>query len=172
MSKYADDTYLIIPAKNIHSCSSELGNIDNWASNNNLQLNRAKSTEIVFVKPRSRGSLFDPPSVISGFTRVQSIKILAVTFSRKFSVSQHVNELLATCSQSLFALQTLPTTWTAGRRSTCSVPGDSHQQTELRFSSLVGICLCRQSSSLRSVSTPIDKTGLQIQQFGNFYQHL
>jgi len=45
--------------------------------------------------------------VISGFTRVQSIKMLGVTFSRKFSVSQQVDELLAACSQSLFALQTL-----------------------------------------------------------------
>jgi len=33
--------------------------------------------------------------------------MLGVTFSRKFSVSQHVDELLATCSQSLFAPQTL-----------------------------------------------------------------
>jgi len=65
-----------------------------------------------------------------------------------------------------------PTTWTVRRRSTYSVPGDSHQQTELRISSLVGICLCRRPSSHRSVSTQIDKTGLQIQQFGNFYQHL
>jgi len=30
-----------------------------------------------------------------------------VTFSRKFSVSQHVDELLAFCAQSQFALRTL-----------------------------------------------------------------
>jgi len=30
-----------------------------------------------------------------------------MTFSRKFSVSQHVDELLASCAQSLFALRTL-----------------------------------------------------------------
>ena len=107
ISKHADDTYLIIPAENIHSCSSEITNIDNWARDNNLQLNRAKSTEIVFVRPRSRGPVFDPPSVISGFTRVESIKILGVTLSRKFSVTQHIDQLLATCSQSLFALRTL-----------------------------------------------------------------
>ena len=46
-------------------------------------------------------------SISIPFTRVQSIKILGMTFSRKFSVSQHVDELLATCSQSLFALRTL-----------------------------------------------------------------
>jgi len=33
--------------------------------------------------------------------------MLGVTFSRKFSVSQHVDNLLAACAQSLFALRTL-----------------------------------------------------------------
>jgi len=33
--------------------------------------------------------------------------MLGLTFSRKFSVSQHVDNLLAACSQSLFALRTL-----------------------------------------------------------------
>ena len=46
-------------------------------------------------------------NTVSGFTRVDSIKVLGVTFSRKFSVSQHVHQLLAACSQSLFALRIL-----------------------------------------------------------------
>ena len=54
ISKYADDTYLIIPADNIRSCSAEIDSIDTWALNNNLKLNRSKSVEIVFV--RHRGS--------------------------------------------------------------------------------------------------------------------
>jgi len=33
--------------------------------------------------------------------------MLGVTFSRKFSVSRHVNDLLSRCPQSLFALRTL-----------------------------------------------------------------
>jgi len=33
--------------------------------------------------------------------------MLGVTFTRKFSVSLHVNDLLSRCSQSLFALRTL-----------------------------------------------------------------
>jgi len=105
--KYADDTYLIIPANNIHTCSLELSNISNWACNNNLQINRAKSAEIVFVKPRSRRLQSEPPSVISELARVESIKMLGASFSRKFSVSQHVDNLLAACSQSLFALRTV-----------------------------------------------------------------
>ena len=70
---------MIIQAETIHSCSSELSNIDKWAyASNNLQPNSAKSAEIIFVKPRTRRLMPNPPSLISGFTRVESIKILGV----------------------------------------------------------------------------------------------
>jgi len=62
---------------------------------------------MVFVRPRSKRSQSEPPSVISGIRRVESIKMLGVTSSRKFLVLQHVDNLLAVCSQSLFALRTL-----------------------------------------------------------------
>ena len=68
MSKYADDTYLVIPADNIHSCHSELSSIENWALNNNLKLNHAKSVEIVFVKPGSKRRLTERPKVVSGYS--------------------------------------------------------------------------------------------------------
>ena len=107
MSKYADDTYLIIPATNVKSCPAEITNIETWACNNNLRLNHSKSLEIIFVNPRSRIKVAVPTSTVSGFTQVEDIKILGVTFGRKFSVSRHVNDLLSRCSQSLFALRTL-----------------------------------------------------------------
>ena len=105
--KYADETYVIIPAGNINFGSAELTNTSSWARDNNLEVNLGKSVEMVFVRPRSKGSQFEPPSVISGLRRVEWIKMLEVTISRKFSVSQHVDNLLAVCSQSLFALRTL-----------------------------------------------------------------
>ena len=43
ISKYADDTYVIIPATNVKSCSAEISNIETWAGNNNLRLNTSKS---------------------------------------------------------------------------------------------------------------------------------
>ena len=49
--KYADDTYLLVPAESIKSAASELMNIETWAANNNLRLNKAKSAEIVFIDP-------------------------------------------------------------------------------------------------------------------------
>ena len=44
--KYADDSYLIIPARNSHTRSAEIDNIEHWAQTNNLKLNREKSKEI------------------------------------------------------------------------------------------------------------------------------
>jgi hypothetical protein len=48
-----------------------------------------------------------PPSAVPGFARVESIKALGVTISRRFSVAQHVDAILAGCAQTLFALRTL-----------------------------------------------------------------
>jgi len=48
--------------------------------------------------------------------RIEEIKALGVTISRKFSAAQHINHLLVSCAQLLFALRTLrhhglPTRW-------------------------------------------------------------
>ena len=107
MDKYADDTYLIIPASNCQSCAVEFVHIENWAMENNLKLNRTKSVEIVFVLPRSRRATLIPPPAVSGVERVELIQALGVTINRKFSVAQRVDNLLAACAQTLFALRTL-----------------------------------------------------------------
>ena len=39
LMKYADDTYLVIPACNVDSRDKEIANIDAWARVNNLTLN-------------------------------------------------------------------------------------------------------------------------------------
>jgi len=41
--KYADDTYLVVPEVNEHTCESELTHVYEWAATNNLTLNCAKS---------------------------------------------------------------------------------------------------------------------------------
>jgi len=107
MTKYADDTYLVVPGSNAKSCTAEINNVEKWAIANNLQLNCAKSAEIVFVSSRSRHIIEIPPPAVPGFERVEQIKILGVTISRKFSTASHVQHLLAACAQTLFALRTL-----------------------------------------------------------------
>ena len=99
MHKYADDTYLVVPASKSQSCADEINKVERWAEENNLLLNRPKSVEIGFVSPRSKLSVVIPQPAVPGFTRVDTVKILGVTFSRKFSVTQHVKSLLAASAQ-------------------------------------------------------------------------
>ena len=40
--KYADDTYLIIPEDQFNTTEAEIKNIESWAENNNLHLNKEK----------------------------------------------------------------------------------------------------------------------------------
>ena len=54
MIKYADDTYLIIPASGVNTRSVEINNITNWATLNNLTLNMAKTTEIIIHDSRKK----------------------------------------------------------------------------------------------------------------------
>src|SRR5664279_5042549 len=107
MVKCADDTYLIIPAANSKSCADEIAQVVSWAAENNLSLNRMKSLEIVFVSPWSKRGVNISPPAVPGFARAASIKALGVTISRRFSVTEHVDNLLASCAQTLFAMRTL-----------------------------------------------------------------
>ena len=72
-----------------------------------MRLNHVKSMEIVFVSPRCRRALVIPLPVVPSIPRVEEVKALGITISRKFSVVQHVNHLLVSCAQSLFARRTL-----------------------------------------------------------------
>jgi len=80
LAKYADDTYLIIPASNVETRAAELDHLEQRAAANNLRLNRRKSTEIIFVDSRRRHAV-ELPSPLTGVTRVTSMKMLGVTVS-------------------------------------------------------------------------------------------
>ena len=77
MFEFADDSSLVIPASNAHTRERELEHIQQWASENKLSLNKSKSQEIIFRKPRSRGTTDVP--IIPGIQRVNSLKIIGVT---------------------------------------------------------------------------------------------
>jgi len=72
--KYADDTYIVIPASNAQSRAAELNHVDQWARVNNLQLNIAKSTEIIFSNSRHKRSCRPPE--LPDIKRVTTITIL------------------------------------------------------------------------------------------------
>ena len=78
MFKYADDSYIVIPAINVNSRSTELDHVDQWPQNDNLRLSRAKSAEIIFTNCKRKHTEDQPPQ-ITDIRRVTSIKMLAMT---------------------------------------------------------------------------------------------
>ena len=67
--KYADDTYLLVPAKNTDLIPQEMNNITDWAWTNNLKLNSAKCCEIIISFPTSDRTNLPPPH--KGLTRLK-----------------------------------------------------------------------------------------------------
>ena len=64
--------------------------------------------EVVFYDKRSRKSgNFSPPPPLTGIKRVNSVKILGVTFSDHLSVEDHVHAVISSAAQTLHALRVL-----------------------------------------------------------------
>ena len=103
--KYADDTYILVPASNTQSRIAELDHVEEWAQINNLKLNRAKSTEIVITGKRKHQDC--NPSHLPGIKRVTAITILGLTITNHLSVSEHVTNIVSKCAQSLYAIKVL-----------------------------------------------------------------
>ena len=106
LCKFADDTYLVVPASGVDSRTAEVNNIETWARANSLTLNRLKTHEIVFTDTRRRRQVQQPPT-IDGIARVTSLKILGVTITNDLSASDHVRGVISTCAQTVYALRVL-----------------------------------------------------------------
>ena len=102
LHKYADDTYLVVPANNSQTIAGELDQIAAWAKTNNLKLNLNKSIEMVVR--RSRGSA-PPPPTLYGITRVTKMNILGVTIQDNLSMETHTKDLVTSANQNLYALK-------------------------------------------------------------------
>jgi len=88
MIKYADDTYLIILASGVNTRAAEINNVTNWATANNLALNMAKTTEIIIYDSRRKQPHMPQP--LPGITRVDSLRMLGMTLTRRLSASEHI----------------------------------------------------------------------------------
>ena len=106
--KYADDTYIVVPAINICSREAELEHIEKWAAGNNLKMNRNKSLEIIITGSRRRRTdCSPPPPPITDIRRATSMKILGVTVTNHLSVSERVRDATCSCVQSMHAIRIL-----------------------------------------------------------------
>ena len=87
--KYADDTYLVVPASKSSTIESELQSIASWSETNNLTLNARKSIEIVIYKPKSNNANLPPPTV-PGIQRESQMVVLGVTIHDRLSFKPHI----------------------------------------------------------------------------------
>jgi len=105
--KFADDTYLVIPASNTNSCLNVLKHIQRWALTNDLKLNRSKSQEIIFKARTARDESIQLPAILPDIKRVNSLAALGVVLQDNLKVTDHVNAVIASCSSLLYVLQVL-----------------------------------------------------------------
>jgi len=85
LCKFADDTYLIVPAANTPSIPTELQHIIEWAYINNFKLNNHKSLEMIVQQARGRKQVNEMP----GINRVDKLTILGVTIRNTLSFNHH-----------------------------------------------------------------------------------
>src|SRR6218665_3403357 len=102
MVKFANDTYLLVGSTKWHTISTELDHITEWAKQNNLRLNAAKTSAMIIRKRRK-----ELPPPLSGIKRVKSMVILGITITDDLRASNHVDSVIASCSQSMYALRVL-----------------------------------------------------------------
>ena len=105
MVKYADDTYLIIPAVNSDKTQDEINHVETWSYANNLHLNRKKSEEIVITRSATHAKQLPP--ILHCIPRVHSITVLGVRINDRLSAKEHISKTIEGCSRTLYALRIL-----------------------------------------------------------------
>src|SRR6218665_2760129 len=107
MSKYADDTYLLIGSSMLHTAVEEFDNINSWALKNNLKIHPSKTKEMIVVGHRSTRTQLPAEPIIPGAERVEQLRVLGVLLNPLLSVGDHIDRAVSSCASSKFALRTL-----------------------------------------------------------------
>lgn len=105
--KFADITYLIVPAQDSQVCQDELDHVKCWARKNNLSLNCAKSKTIAFRGRGVRGTTTLLLSPVDGIERVHQITALSVIVDDPLTFIDHIISLLVSCFSLLYATRVL-----------------------------------------------------------------
>lgn len=114
-------------------------------------MNRTKcvqSVQTVFTRNRRTRCATSPPQYLPNIARVSSMKILSVTVSSKLSVSDHVQNVVSSCAQTLHALRVL--------RATDGALRCHRRQAAVRRQRLVEIHYGGDSPPLQTASTSRD----------------
>ena len=103
--KFADDTYLLVGSSHLGTVREEFEGISDWAKKNNLRLNTSKTREmIIFGKRKPRRVI---PPIVPEAARVETMRVLGVTIRSDLRMTTHVDNVLTSCSSSMYALRVL-----------------------------------------------------------------
>jgi len=91
-------------ARRLQVLYSEIQHVEGWAGKYNLKLNHKKSCEILFVRPSCNRHIDVPPPAVNGIDKVQHITALGVTLSHNFSMTKHIDTVMAGCARALYGL--------------------------------------------------------------------
>ena len=106
LSKYADDTCLLIGSSMIHTATEEFDNIQSWAAKNNLKIHPSKTKEIIVIGRKKSVLLPSSKQIIPGAERVDTLRVW-VTLNQQLNMSDHMDRTISSCASSQFALRTL-----------------------------------------------------------------
>ena len=86
-----------------------ISHVEAWASRNNLRLNRTKSKQLIFsaITRENCGQSSQPPPPCPNIERVGCAKVLGITLNDRLSATDHVNNLLTSCSSLLYVMKVL-----------------------------------------------------------------
>lgn len=99
--KFADDSTFVIPHymnSNSHSLEVTNKHMENWAKENEIELNLSK-TQIMTIK--------SSPSFQVDISSLNCMKILGVQFNQKLKWNDHINSVITKCSSRLYLLRKL-----------------------------------------------------------------
>jgi len=80
--KYADDTTLVVPEKSSVDVATEFGHLEDCSRPNKLTINKDKTVEIIFRRPKSRHFL--TPAPLHYANQVDEVKLLGVYLTNTF----------------------------------------------------------------------------------------
>jgi hypothetical protein len=103
--KYADDTNVLVPEHSDVTLAAEFANIQDSARLNKMMINLSKTKEIVFHRPHP--SKFTVPLIDNSIEQVTDAKLLGLILSDNLSFENHINAVLAACSQRFYLLKLL-----------------------------------------------------------------
>jgi len=104
--KYANNTYLMIPASNVDSRTTELNKYLVLVKRQQSDAQPQIVSQIIFDNCSQKHKV-PLPSRITGISRVSSLKILEVTISSQLSDSEHVSSVIGASAQTIHTLRIL-----------------------------------------------------------------